>query len=196
MLPRVSRSVCFQPSHFINISYLLFCNFKDTKERRVALQDAQGYRVPLYISTSLTKAPTISFFTAIGLMLVSIGLSIWVNRLGYTRRLKWFEHADNLFIILSGILIVHQFIGLLCHGLFFENIRSAGGRAGLGLGFYMSLVCIVILGVQISVLLIWKKKKKKDAGKGAKDNGEDVFEEKLDLVGKGEREGEGKDVDV
>lgn len=132
------------------------------------------------MGSAITKAPPISFFAALGLIFVVIFLSIWVNRPGhYTRRMKWFEHSDNLCVIFSGICTVPLFIGLLFHIIFLANTRSSGGRAGAG--FYMFIIGILILGLQISILLLWPKKKK-CAGKGEKD-------------GVGKEKGEAEDVE-
>lgn len=156
LLPWVSKSVGFQPFHFITSSYLLFCDLKDSHN----LLDQ------VKMGSAITKGPPISFFTALGLIFVTIVLSIWANRPGHnTRRMKWFEHSDNLWVIFSGICTVPLFIGVLFHVIFLANTRSSGGRAGAG--FYMYVVGIVILGLQMSILLLWPKKK--DAEEGAKE---------------------------
>jgi hypothetical protein len=99
------------------------------------------------MGSAITKAPSISVFVALGLIIVCVPFILF---LGYYQLPIWLDCRDRRYMLFSGIGSVALAIGLYFHIIHLKN--SSGGKAGTGL--YVSIVCIAILSVYI-LFLIW-----------------------------------------
>jgi hypothetical protein len=107
------------------------------------------------MGSAITKAPSISVFVALGLIIVSV---LFILCLKDYQLHDWLDCEDRRYMLFSGIGSVALAIGLFFHVIFLRNSGSSGGKVGTGL--YVSVICIVILWVYILFLSwdLWFKK--------------------------------------